>query len=152
PNGLAVSLDNTTNVVSMDFELDYDPALIQLNGANLAADPTAKNWHITFNDTGAGVAYISAFGTAALSGGSEPVFLLSGTVPNSAPYEAAEILKIVNLHVGGSGSLGLLPSKGDYAIHKNVYLGDADGDGIYTGFDASLISRVVVHLDTGFDA
>jgi hypothetical protein len=41
---------------------------------------------------------------------------------------------------------------GDPAIHKNTYLGDADGNGIYTGFDSALVARVVVGLDSGFDA
>ena len=36
-------------------------------------------------------------------------------------------------------------------MHKNVYLGDTDADGIYSGFD-SAYQRVVVHLDSGFDA
>ena len=40
------------------------------------------------------------------------------------------------------------PITGDYAVHKNAYLGDVDGNGIYTGFDAALIARVVVGIDS----
>jgi hypothetical protein len=150
PNGLAVSVNNTTNMVSINFELDYDPNLLQVFGAQLASDPVSKGWNLTFNNAGPGQAFVSAFGVTPLSGAAEPVILLNALVPNAAPYEAAEVLKITNLLVGGNS--GILPSKADYAVHKNVYLGDADGDGTYTGFDAALISRVVAHLDTGFDA
>ena len=43
------------------------------------------------------------------------------------------------------------PSLADIAVHKIVYLGDADGNGVYTGTDAGLISRVAAGIDTGFD-
>ena len=58
------------------------------------------------------------------------------------------MLRLQNLRVNED----LIPSLADNAIHKVVYVGDADGDGAYGGTDAGLISRVVVNIDSGFDA
>ncbi len=40
----------------------------------------------------------------------------------------------------------------DVAIHKVAYLGDGTGNGQFSALDAAFISRVVVALDSGFDA
>ena len=91
---------------------------------------------------------MTASGITALSGSNVAIARINAEVPNSAPYSDSEVLRLIATKVNGN----LIASKGDYAIHKNLYLGDADADGFYTGFDSSLISRVVVTLDSGFDA
>lgn len=65
-----------------------------------------------------------------------------------------DLLKITNVavNVQAGATVVSTASVGDLAIHKNTYLGDADGNGIYTGFDSALVVRVVVGLDSGFDA
>ena len=47
---------------------------------------------------------------------------------------------------------GAITGIADRAIHKVAYLGNALGNRIYSGTDASLISRVIASYDTGFDA
>ena len=75
-------------------------------------------------------------------------------MPTTAPYGALEALRLAGLTVNiqAGASTVATPSLADIAVHKNVYLGDADGNGVYTGTDAGLISRVVAGIDTGFDA
>ena len=68
--------------------------------------------------------------------------------PAGVLYESSQVLRLQNLRVNED----LIPSLADNAIHKVVYVGDADGDGAYGGTDAGLISRVVVNIDSGFDA
>ena len=59
------------------------------------------------------------------------------------------MLRITELIV--SDEAGGIPASGDDAVHAVAFLGDASGDGRYTGFDASMIARVSVGLDAGFD-
>ena len=75
-------------------------------------------------------------------------------MPATAPYGAIEALRLAGLAVNiqSGTSTVATPSLADIAVHKNVYLGDADGNGVYTGTDAGLISRVAAGIDTGFDA
>src|SRR5690606_12192265 len=67
-------------------------------------------------------------------------------------YGKHHALRITNIRLF-AGDAGIeVPSIGDTAIHHVAYLGDASGSRDYSGLDASLISRVVVGIDSGFDA
>ncbi len=144
---LAVQLDVASGVTALDFDVHYDSTLLTISSAALASG-LPSGWSITVNPISLGVFKVTASGTTALSGMNVPVVLLDANVPATAPYGDSEVIRLVNVRVNED----LIPSVGDYAVHKDVYLGDADGDGLYLGFDAALISRVVVNLDTGFDA
>ena len=144
---LAVRIDNASNVTALDFDVHYDPTLLTISGATLATG-LPSGWSITPNFVSPGVLKITASGTTPLSGSNVSVVLLNTSVPSTAPYGDSEVIRLVNVRVNED----LITSKADYAVHKNTYLGDADGDGFYLGFDAALISRVVVALDSGFSA
>ncbi|MCA9249481.1 MAG: dockerin type I repeat-containing protein, partial [Planctomycetales bacterium] len=47
---------------------------------------------------------------------------------------------------------GSIAARGDEAVQAALYLGDTNGDGHYSALDASLLARVVIGLDSGFDA
>jgi hypothetical protein len=147
---VAVSVDDANGVVSLDFEFHYDPALLMINPTTPAslASGLPGIWIITVNNSTPGVLKVTASGTSALSGTNKPVVLINADVPSSAPYESAQVLKLVNAKVNGDLTL----TKGDSAVEKVVYLADADGSGAYGAADAALIQRVAVSLDTGFDA
>ncbi len=74
------------------------------------------------------------------------------------PSEREHGLTNVSMGVQSGSSTLSTPATGDYAVHKNTYLGDADGNGVYSGSDQGLISRVIAGTDTtggavtGFDA
>jgi hypothetical protein len=97
---------------------------------------------------------VTVSGTTPLSGTNLPLALINADVPATAPYSALDVLKVTNVAVTVQSGATTAPTVaiGDTAIHKNTYLGDADGNGIYTGFDSALVARTVVGLDTGFDA
>ncbi len=66
----------------------------------------------------------------------------------SATLELAAAIQITSVSVNN----GAIPASGDYAVQATSYLGDADGNGIYTGYDSALISRVAHGFDSGFNA
>ena len=109
---------------------------------------------MTFNNTTPGTLIVSLSGITPLAGTNVPLVLIDCDVPGTAPYRASEALRMTNVAASvQSGSLVVpVPAVGDFAVHKTVYLGDADGNGVYTGTDSALISRVAVGLDSGFDA
>ena len=157
---LAVSLDNATGLRSVSFTLTYDPTLLQVTTAAPAAALTAAGWTVNVLTNVPGTLTVSAGGTTPLSGANLPLVLLAASVPNAAPYGALEALRLTNVaaSVQSGAATTSAPITGDYAVHKNAYLGDVDGSGIYTAFDAALIARVAVGIDTtggavgGFDA
>ena len=108
------------------------------------------DWSITSNLSTPGTAVITVFGTSSdLPAGPQNVVKLIGNVPNTAPYTAAEVLRLSNITVSRNDA-STITTRGDFAVHKVAYFGDADGNRAYTGSDAALISRVVVGTDTGF--
>ena len=156
PNGLAVRISDATGVQGFNFDLQYNPTLLTVNPTfSPLAGWNYLNVPQMISPTSE-VLHVSAFRGTPLVGGSNVVIaLIDAMVPNLAPYGDSEVLRITNLQVNGN----TVPSVGDYAIHKNVYLGDADGSGpapitnnVYTSFDATLIARnnYNIQLDTGF--
>ena len=71
---------------------------------------------------------------------------LTVSVPSTAGYGEKEILDLQNIQING----GAISALDDAAIHVSGFLGDATGDGIYTGEDALRIARVAVGIDPGF--
>ncbi len=150
---LPIYIDNANGVQAVDVDVLYDPTLLHISAALLGAGPTGSGgWSITTNSMSIDATHtllkITVSGTAALSGSNVELIKLDADVPSTAPYGASQVIRLQSLRVNED----LIPSQADFAIHKAVYVGDADGDGAYGGTDAGLISRVVVSLDSGFDA
>jgi hypothetical protein len=149
--GIPVRIDDGAQVRSVDFTITYDPALLTVSAAELGAGLPA-GWSIASNMTSPGSAVITVFGTGNdLPAGPQNLAKLVARVPDNAPYGAAAAVRISNITVSRNDAT-TIPTRGDFAVQKVAYFGDADGDRAYTGFDAGLISRVVVNLDTGFHA
>jgi len=119
---------------------------LNIASASLATGIPA-DWSITQNLVSLGVLKLTASGTTPLSGTDFAIYTLDADVPATAPYGDSQVIRLDNLRVNEDH----IASKADFAVHKAVYLGDADGNAVYTGFDSALISRVVVLLDSGFD-
>jgi Bacterial Ig-like domain/Right handed beta helix region len=148
--GLNVQLSNVMNILSVDFDLVYNPSLLTITGATKAPGLPA-DWGITTNNVSAGQINFSISGITQISGSLLNILTLTANIPVSAPYASAADLQLTNLVVSQL-TVGTIPSLADSTMEKVAYLGDTDGDGQLTGNDAGLISRVVVHLDSGFDA
>ncbi|HSV14025.1 MAG TPA: hypothetical protein VLI90_07175, partial [Tepidisphaeraceae bacterium] len=145
--GIPITISDAANVLSVDFDLVYNTSLLNITGATLASGLPA-DWGLTINFISPGRIKFTASGTTPLSAGAKQIIKLTATVPQTAAYAGAADLQIQNLSVNE----GNIASVGDSAVEKVAYFGDASGNAVYTGLDAGLISRVVVHLDSGFDA
>ena len=149
--GIPVRIDDGSQVRSVDFTVTYDPALLTISAAELGAG-LPGGWSIASNMTSPGSAVITVFGTGSdLPAGPQNLVKLVARVPDDAPYGSAAALRISNITVARNDA-STIPTRGDTAVQKVAYFGDTDGDRAYTGFDAGLISRLVVNLDTGFHA
>ncbi len=153
-NGLPVSISNPQGVTSLEFNIYYNPNVLNLTGAALVPG-LPGTWNITTNfaddtpsDPNTSRLRIVLSGSLPLSANTNPmqIVTLTASVPGATPYGSSEVIRIENTKVNG------VDARGDYAIHKAAFVGDTDRNGAYSPGDASLISRVVANLDTGFDA
>lgn len=146
-SNLPITISDATGVRSIDFYIEYDPTLLDITSVAKSASLPA-GWTLTTNLQQPGLLKVTVSGYTPLSGTNVTLVTLDAMVPTDAPYGSSEVVKLTNVLVNE----GILEAAGDYAIHKAAYLGDVDGDGMYLAYDSSLISRVVVDLDGGFDA
>ncbi len=143
--GIPVTLSDGTGVQSVDFDLAFDPALLTITNVTVAAGITGN---VSFNTSTIGLLRVSYFSSGALPTGSTSFLNITADVPDNAPYSAKHVLDLRNISINE----GTIASIDDDAVHVAAYLGDATGNRGYSGLDASLISRVVVGLDTGHAA
>ena len=145
--GLPIHISNGASVLSVDFTLTYDPTLLDITGAALGTG-VPGGWSYTYNNTVPGTLTVSVSGPSALPSGGLDFLKILGFVLPSAPYGGSEVLNLSNVMING----GQISGVGSQAIHKAVYLGDADGNERLVGdsYDSFDISRVVVGLDSGF--
>ena len=154
-NGLPLRLYNNDStgsqtITSVALTLAYNPSLLNVTGYSTAGlgDP-GDSAVTTFDTSTAGlvnITFTTSTGIVLGPDGSRVVLTLESNVPSTAVYQAKEILDLQNIQING----GSITAVDDAAIHVAGFLGDATGDGIYTGLDAQRISRVAVGLDPGF--
>jgi hypothetical protein len=85
-----------------------------------------------------------------LASGVSHIVTLTATVPGGAEYGAAHVLDVSAVSVNAAGNP--IAATADDALHLVAYLGDATGNGAYSGLDAQRVARASVGLDTGFAA
>ncbi|MFO0789325.1 MAG: right-handed parallel beta-helix repeat-containing protein [Pirellulales bacterium] len=147
PAGIPISINNGFRVAAVDLDVVYDPALIDITSVVAGAD--TAGWTVTANLTTPGRAIITLFSSTGLSTGVKEIARLIAKVDDGAAYGASEVLRIENLSVHDVDNLPLA-AKGDSALHKAIFVGDATANGTYTGQDASWIAEVRVNTFTGF--
>jgi hypothetical protein len=142
--GIPITLTAAVGVTDVTFNLNYNPALLNVTGTTNGPSGT-----FTLRSAVGGVASFVFQSSSPLSG-NLTLGQIVAQVPNSAAsvYKVKELLHLANIVVNG-GSISALGNDG---VHVTAYLGDTSGDGDLSGLDASLISRVGIALDTGFAA
>ena len=145
--GLPLTISDGTGVTRIALTIAYDPTLLAITGASLGADAPAGA-SVTVNTSTPGRAILTFTSPTALTAGLDTFATLVASVPNSAPYASKEVLILGNIAVNG----GAIAATDDDGVHVVAYLGDATGNGGYSGLDATLIRRVLANIDTGFAA
>ena len=144
-DGLPVRLSDGTGVTSVEFDLVFNPDLLDISTAGV--DAIAAGWTVDSLSLAApGRLHVSLSGPATLGSDAE-VVRLNANVPAGAAYGAAEVIRFENLSLNGGSVVG----RGDAAVHKVALVGDATGNRGYSGEDSAEIARIVVGYDTGFD-
>ena len=130
------------------IQVHFDPDQLDIAGVNPAAD-LPGDWQMDFQLLSADIAEITASGLE-LAENMGDLFKLATAIPESATYLASQVLRLAGVELRGAAD-ELIPARGDEAVHVSVYVGDATGNEIYSGLDASWLARIAVGLDTGFD-
>jgi hypothetical protein len=142
----AITLQRGTGFTSLSFDLGFDPALLQVTGATLATGLPAGS-SISSKLVQPGLLHVQVtLGGAIPDAALRSLVLVQATVPLSAAYGAAEVLRLSNL----SGNAG--PLRADDGLHVVANLGDASGNRTLAADDVSLIQNVSGRVDTGFAA
>jgi hypothetical protein len=144
--GLPVSYSDGGGIVSASFELRYDPALLTISGATVA--PGLNGATVNIDTSTSGVATIQFTSATPLPAGTTRFIDLQATVPVSAPYRSKALLDVTNVVLNG----GAVPAMDDDAVQVVALVGDASGNGTYSGFDASHVARIAVAIESGLEA
>ncbi|MFM8525425.1 MAG: choice-of-anchor U domain-containing protein, partial [Cyanobacteriota bacterium] len=152
-SGLPVLLSTTATLNSLNGTIQFDASVINNAGLMAGAD-LPGDWILTVQPAGAGSLHFSASGSTAISGNNRQLFRFTGTVANAAIYGSTSLVKAA-INTSSNPSLAFASEPGLLAV---AFSGDVTGNGsrsankAYSSLDASYIQRVVVGLDSGFDA
>jgi hypothetical protein len=144
---LPILLSDAAGVTSGSFDLLFDPALLSVEGI-LSAASLPADWVVSFSLSAPGVAHVILSGETPLAEGPIELVRLDASVPVGATAGAAQALRLGEVELNG----GELSAASDAGVQLVEMFGDTTGDGSYSAMDASLIARVVVGFDGGFDA
>jgi autotransporter-associated beta strand protein len=145
--GLPLYLSEAAGVTSVTLDIQYDPALLTITGAQ-AGPGLPVGAGVEADTSVAGVVGLQLTSPESLPAGPVELITLIADVPSSATYGATHVLDVSAPSING----GAIPVTADDALHVAANLGDTTGNQTYSGLDAQRVARVVVHLDSGFDA
>ncbi|MFM8526200.1 MAG: hypothetical protein ACKOCM_11365, partial [Cyanobacteriota bacterium] len=151
--GLPVQISTSASLTRLHGSLRFDASTFHdvtlIRGVDLPTD-----WVLQLQVTTPGTLSYSASGTTAITGSNRQLFRFLGTVAPSAPYGSTTLVQAT----AGTDQNPDLIFATDPGLVVVAYSGDATGNGAtdpgraYSSLDASRIQRVVVGLDSGFDA
>lgn len=145
-SGIPISFSDGGGITSATFELRYNPALLTITAASVAAGlPGGAT--VSLNTSTPGVAVLQFSSLTPLTAGTTRFVNLQATVPSNALYRTKHVLDIANISLNA----GAIPALDDDALHVVAFFADVTGNGTYSAQDASLIARQAVGIDTGFD-
>jgi hypothetical protein len=145
-SGLPLSVSNGEGIESIQLTLAHDQTRLRITGAQLGPDAPAGA-ELELDDSVAGRLQLHFTTTTPLGSGPAELVTLTAEVPETATG-GAQVLEITEVSVNE----GTVAVTADQAVHSVAYFGDTTGNGDYSGLDAVQIARVVVGLDSGFEA
>ena len=145
--GLPLTLTSAGNVREVEFEIRFNPAYLQITGANAAAGLPAGS-DFTLDASEAGVARIRIEAPTPFAAGTLTILNLVANVPLDATYKAHHYIDVAAVQINGQ----LVECADDDAFHLVGYLGDANASEAYEPEDVQLILKVAARAATGFAA
>ncbi|MCB1967173.1 MAG: cadherin-like domain-containing protein, partial [Candidatus Accumulibacter sp.] len=148
-SGIPIRLSDGAGVESLEFTLNYDPALLTISDVTAAAS-LPNGSQLAANLTIPGQVRVAMSFPTPLAAGVQDILTLTAAVPASASaaYRAKQVLDLSDVSVNE----GALAAVGDDAVHVVAYFGDATGNGSYSSLDGQRVLRHTVGLDSGFAA
>ncbi len=151
--GIPISISEGLDVMAIDFDFVFDPSMFIFDFPTLFQNVLPGGWIPNANIVSPGRMSVTLSGTSALPLGSREIIRLLGRVPANTPYGASQLMRIENLDVyTQAGGVNPVPSIADAGVHKAIFVGDTNADGIYSAQDAGFVAGVNVGSFTGFDA
>ncbi len=149
--GIPITINDASGALAIDLDVVYDPQLLTVSSALNTVLPAG--WSTAVNLIGNNRVRLTMSGTTPLAAGTREIARLVASVPANAPYGSSNRLTIENLAVyTQAGGATAVPSVADPGIHKAIFVGDTNADGIYSAQDAAWVASVRVGLTSGFDA
>ncbi|MEM6447237.1 MAG: hypothetical protein AAF704_11830 [Cyanobacteria bacterium P01_D01_bin.123] len=143
--GLPVVLNRGEGIERAEFEIGYDPALLDISG--VATDSLPTGWSVVEERVDEVLGQVTAtLAGPTLASGAIELARLTASVPDEATYGATGVITVARVELNDSG----IAATGDAAMQVVSQLGDANGDENYTTEDALAIAQVAVGLGTGF--
>jgi VCBS repeat-containing protein len=146
-SGWPITLNNAAGATKVAFTLNYNPALLSVEGVSLGSDLPAGATLFTDLSVSGKVKVVITSPTV-LGAGALQLLRLQSSVPAGAAYGAKQVLTFTDAAIND----GAIALKLDAGVHVVAYVGDASGNAGYSTLDVARMDRVLVHLDTGFGA
>ncbi|MCL4207830.1 MAG: hypothetical protein KJ000_35540, partial [Pirellulaceae bacterium] len=147
--GIPITLSTGQNVTGVDFDLVFDPAL--LNVTEFVG--TAAGSSSAYNLIAPGRMRVTISSASEFSGTPGPIELgrFVASVPETAPYASKQILRLENVNVEDNEPT-TRASRADHGLHIAAFVGDANATRTYSSADTTLVQRLIVGQGTGFTA
>lgn len=146
-NGLPVLISTSAAIRSLRGTVTYDATAFN-NASLVVGRDLPDDWTLETQEDVIGSMNYTASGTTAITGTDQELFRFDAVVSQDATYGSSTLIE-ATVEAPDDPSLSFESDPGLIAL---AYSGDTTGNGGHSSLDASLIQRVVVELDTGFDA
>ena len=147
--GIPIHLSTTSSLQSVSGEISFNSDLLKdvslTKGSDLPSD-----WVVNYAQSSPGTLAFTISGQSVAMGRIQDTLRLIGQVDANASdsYGSTSLIQATIT----DSSAGQISFKSDPGLMVNAYSGDTTGNGSHSSLDASRVQRVVVGLDSGFDA
>ena len=157
--GLPINLSTSAALTSIEGTFEIDADLLTNHAFATGAD-LPGDWSFSFirpNSAFPSRWNFSATGTTPISGNNLELFRFDALINPEAAAESPTgnygSTSLIHAAITGTSDANLNPSsfESDPGLIVLAYSGDTTGNGTLSSLDASLVQRVVVGLDSGFD-
>ena len=146
-NGLPVLVSTTAEIRSISGNVSYDSTAFDNTALKVGRD-LPDDWTLETQEDVVGSLNYIASGKTAITGTDQELFRFDAVVSEDPAYGSSTLIE-ATIETPEDPDLKF---ESDPSLVVLAYSGDTTGNGGHSSLDASRIQRVVVGLDSGFDA